>query len=73
MADLIYPYVSAWTNENPVWEMSFLVMLAALLEPRNFKRDHWVEIHSNNIRKKYPRFLYPNSIWRCFRRLLSMP
>jgi tetratricopeptide (TPR) repeat protein len=45
IADLIYPYVSRLTNENPIWEMLFLVSLAALLEPINFKLEHWVKGH----------------------------
>jgi tetratricopeptide (TPR) repeat protein len=45
ITDLIYPYVSRLTNENPIWEMLFLVILAALLEPLNFKLEHWVKAH----------------------------
>ena len=45
ITDLIYPLVSQWTNENPIWEMAFLVMIAALLEPLNFKLEHWVKSH----------------------------
>jgi tetratricopeptide (TPR) repeat protein len=45
ITDLIYPYVSRLTNENPIWEMLFLVSLAALLEPLNFKLEHWVKAH----------------------------
>jgi tetratricopeptide (TPR) repeat protein len=45
ITDLIYPYVSNLTNENPIWEMLFLVSLAALLEPLNFKLEHWVKGH----------------------------
>ena len=45
ITDLIYPYVSRLTNENPIWEMLFLVSLAALLEPVNFKLEHWVKGH----------------------------
>jgi tetratricopeptide (TPR) repeat protein len=45
ITDLIYPYVSRLTNENPIWEMLFLVSLAALLEPLNFKLEHWVKGH----------------------------
>jgi tetratricopeptide (TPR) repeat protein len=43
ITDLIYPWVSQLTNENPIWEMLFLVSLAALLEPLNFKLEHWVK------------------------------
>jgi len=45
ITDLVYPYVSQLTNENPIWEMLFLVILAALLEPLNFKLEHWVKRH----------------------------
>ena len=45
ITDLIYPYVSKLTNENPIWEMLFLVSLAALLEPLNFRLEHWVKGH----------------------------
>jgi len=45
ITNLIYPYVSQLTNENPIWEMLFLVILAALLEPLNFKLEHWVKGH----------------------------
>jgi tetratricopeptide (TPR) repeat protein len=45
ITDLIYPYVSQLTNENPIWEMLFLVILAASLEPLNFRLEHWVKKH----------------------------
>jgi tetratricopeptide (TPR) repeat protein len=45
ITDLIYPWVSQLTNENPIWEMSCLVILAALLEPLNFRLEHWVKGH----------------------------
>jgi tetratricopeptide (TPR) repeat protein len=45
ITDLIYPFVSNWTNENPIWEMLFLVILAASLEPINFRLEHWVKRH----------------------------
>lgn len=45
ITDLIYPYVSQVTNENPIWEMLFLVLLASMLEPLNFKLEHWVKEH----------------------------
>jgi hypothetical protein len=45
ITDLIYPYVSELTNENPIWEMMLLVLLAALLEPLNFRLEHWVKGH----------------------------
>jgi tetratricopeptide (TPR) repeat protein len=45
ITDLIYPYISLLANENPIWEMLVLVILAALLEPLNFKLEHWVKGH----------------------------
>jgi tetratricopeptide (TPR) repeat protein len=45
ITDLIYPYINNLTNENPIWEMLFLVSLAGLLEPLNFKLEHWVKGH----------------------------
>ncbi len=45
ITDLIYPYVSELTNESPIWEMLFFVILAALLEPLNFKLEHWIKGH----------------------------
>lgn len=45
ITDLVYPYVSQLTNDNPIGEMLFLVFLAALLEPLNFKLEHWVKGH----------------------------
>ncbi len=45
ITDLIYPYVSQLTNENPIWEMLFLVILASLVEPLNFRLEHWVKGH----------------------------
>jgi tetratricopeptide (TPR) repeat protein len=45
ITDLIYPFISNLTNENPIWEMLFLVSLASLLEPLNFKLEHWVKGH----------------------------
>jgi hypothetical protein len=45
ITDLIYPYVSQLTNENPIWEMLFLVILASFLEPLNFKLEHWMKGH----------------------------
>lgn len=45
ITDLIYPFVSKLTNENPIWEMLFLVIIAASLEPLNFRLEHWVKGH----------------------------
>ncbi len=43
ITDLLYPYVSNWTNDSAIWEMLILVVLAALLEPINFRLEHWVK------------------------------
>ncbi len=45
ITDLIYPYVSEFTNDRPVWEMLILVVIASLLEPLNHKLEHWVKEH----------------------------
>lgn len=45
ISDLMYPYLSQWTNDSPIWEMVFFVLLATLLEPLNFKLEHWVKEH----------------------------
>jgi tetratricopeptide (TPR) repeat protein len=45
ITDLLYPLVSDFTNESPVWEMLILVLIAALLEPLNNKLEHWVKKH----------------------------
>lgn len=43
ITDLVYPIVSDWTHENPIWEMSILVILAAFLEPLNNRLEHWIK------------------------------
>jgi hypothetical protein len=45
ITDLIYPYVGDLTNENPVWEMLILVVIAAILEPLNNRLEHFVKQH----------------------------
>ncbi len=45
ITDLVYPFIGNLTNENPIWEMLFLVSLASLLEPLNFRLEHWVKGH----------------------------
>ncbi|HSZ32736.1 MAG TPA: tetratricopeptide repeat protein, partial [Puia sp.] len=45
ITDLIYPFIGNLTNENPIWEMAVLVVIAALLEPLNNKMEHWVKGH----------------------------
>lgn len=43
ITDLIYPYVSNLTNDSAIWEMLILVVVAALLEPLNYRMEHWVK------------------------------
>jgi tetratricopeptide (TPR) repeat protein len=43
ITDLIYPYVSDLTNDSALWEMLILVIVAALLEPLNYRMEHWVK------------------------------
>jgi tetratricopeptide (TPR) repeat protein len=43
ITDLLYPYISNWTNESPVWETLIFVILAACLEPISFKLEHWIK------------------------------
>ena len=45
ITDLIYPYVGNLTNENPIWEMLILVVIAAILEPLNNRLEHFVKQH----------------------------
>lgn len=45
ITDLIYPYISDFTNDRPVWEMLILVLIASLLEPLNFTIEHWIKKH----------------------------
>jgi tetratricopeptide (TPR) repeat protein len=41
--DLIYPYISDLTNDSPLWETLILVIIAALIEPINYRLEHWVK------------------------------
>lgn len=43
ITDLLYPYISNWTNESPIWETLIFVILAACLEPISFKLEHWIK------------------------------
>ncbi len=45
VTDLVYPYISDFTNDRPVWEMLILVLIASLLEPLNFTIEHWIKKH----------------------------
>ena len=43
ITDLLYPFISGWTNESPVWETLIFVIVAACLEPVSHKLEHWVK------------------------------
>ncbi len=45
ITDLIFPYISNWTNDRPIGEMLILVLIAAALEPLNFGFENWVKKH----------------------------
>ncbi len=45
ITDLIFPYISDWTNDSPLWEMLILLLIAALLEPVNYRLEHWIKGH----------------------------
>jgi tetratricopeptide (TPR) repeat protein len=45
ITDLVFPYISDWTNDRPVGEMLILVGIAALLEPLNHVFERWVKQH----------------------------
>lgn len=44
ITDLVFPFISDWTNDSPLWEMLILVIIAALLEPVNYKVEHWIKV-----------------------------
>jgi tetratricopeptide (TPR) repeat protein len=43
ITDLIFPYISDWTNDSPLWETFILVVIAALIEPINYRLERWVK------------------------------
>jgi tetratricopeptide (TPR) repeat protein len=43
ITDLIFPYISGWTNDSPLWETFILVVIAALIEPINYRLERWVK------------------------------
>jgi hypothetical protein len=45
ITDLVFPYISDWTNDRPIGEMLILVLIAAALEPLNFFIENWVKKH----------------------------
>jgi tetratricopeptide (TPR) repeat protein len=44
ITDVAFPYISEWTHENPIWEMLILVLIAALLEPLNYRIERWIKV-----------------------------
>jgi tetratricopeptide (TPR) repeat protein len=44
ITDVAFPYISDWTHDSPAWEMLILVLIAALLEPLNYRIEHWVKV-----------------------------
>jgi hypothetical protein len=45
ITDLVFPYIDNWTNDSPLWELAILVVIAALLEPLNYRFENWVKTH----------------------------
>jgi len=43
ITDLLYPLISNWTNESPVWETLIFVIIAASLEPVSYRLEHWIK------------------------------
>ena len=44
ITDVAFPYISDWTHDSPAWEMLILVLIAALLEPINYRVERWVKV-----------------------------
>jgi len=44
ITDLLYPFISNWTNESPVWETMIFVIVAACLEPISYRLEHWIKL-----------------------------
>jgi tetratricopeptide (TPR) repeat protein len=45
ITDLIFPYISDWTNDSPLWETVILVAVAAAIEPLNYRIEGWLNVH----------------------------
>jgi hypothetical protein len=43
ITDFIFPYISDWTNDSPLWETFILEVIAALIEPINYRLERWVK------------------------------
>jgi hypothetical protein len=44
ITDVAFPYISDWTHDSPAWEMLILVLIAALLEPLNYRVERWIKV-----------------------------
>jgi tetratricopeptide (TPR) repeat protein len=43
ITDLIFPYISDWTDDSPLWETVILVAIAAAIEPLNYRIERWMK------------------------------
>jgi tetratricopeptide (TPR) repeat protein len=50
ITDLIFPYISDWTNDSPLWETVILVAIAAAIEPLNYRIEQWI---NSSLARKY--------------------
>jgi hypothetical protein len=39
----LFPYISDWTHDSPAWEKLILVLIAAGIEPLNYRIERWVK------------------------------
>jgi tetratricopeptide (TPR) repeat protein len=62
ITDLLYPFVNSLTNESPVWEMLILVIIAALLEPLNYRMEKWVKTRLVHTHDHAPKPVMPEAI-----------
>ena len=44
ITDVTFPYISDWTHDSPAWEMLILVLIAAGIEPLNYRIERWVKV-----------------------------
>jgi tetratricopeptide (TPR) repeat protein len=61
ITDLIFPFISDWTNDSPLWETFILVVIAALIEPINYRLERWIKtkLAHNPIRQAAPTISTP--------------
>ncbi len=43
ITDLIFPFISDWTSDSPLWETVILVAIAACIEPLNYRIERWIK------------------------------